>query len=75
MNAFTLLPPAMPFLAIGTYAAVRFARWLDHGSKAAAERRKAHAWHKAVVAHERAQGIYTYDGAISDITIKHGYVT
>jgi hypothetical protein len=75
MNAFTLLPYALPFIALGTYIALRLARWLDEGREATALRRQAIVWHNAVVDYERSQGIYTYDGSITDITIREGYIT
>jgi hypothetical protein len=71
MNAFTLLPVAVPLMALGIYAALRFARWLDRPTLL----RQAIIWHNAVVDHERTQGRYIYDGSITDIRVDHGYVT
>ena len=71
MNAFTLLPVAVPLMALGIYAALRFARWLDASTRL----RQAVTWHNAVVDYEVTQGIYTYDGSITDICVDNGYVT
>ena len=63
MNAFTLLPVAVPLMAAGIYGMLMFARWLDRPTLL----RRAIAWHNAVVDHEVAQGIYVHDGSITDI--------
>lgn len=71
MNAFTILPLAMPVMALGIYAMLRFARWFDRPTQL----RQAITWHSAVVDHERTQGIYTHDSSITDIKVDNIYVT
>lgn len=71
MNAFTLLPYAVPVMALGIYAALRFARWFD----ASTQLRRAVLWHNAVVDLEMDQGYWTQDDRITDIDVDHGYVT
>lgn len=67
MNAFSMLPYAIIELGLGIWLMLRLTRWLDTPSRAAHQRRQAHRWHNAVVDAERAQGIYVYDGSITDI--------
>jgi hypothetical protein len=75
MNAFTMLPYALPFIALGTYAMLRFARWLDTPHRAARMRRQAILWHNAVTDHEIAQGTYSTEWEeLTDIDVNHGYV-
>lgn len=77
MTAFTTLPYALPFLALGAYAAVWFARRLDRHqgmhTKALGMRRQAALWHDAVTGREREQGLHRFDIPITDINVSRGF--